>query len=697
MPSRRPTRKGTKASPDLGPQDLADNAESWGEMINALCKYFQLPETTTRTGLKRIHSRFDGIYRCLEQEYQKSQDERVKGGIVGIYTRMCGDAILRNKLFERGFVNQVIPLLAIPFTRNLALQCLAIMTAAAGEHVRIQSALSTTAPLLQCLKDFPEDQTTLELSLTIIAHCVTANLTPDGSMQDKKLRKLLPLPVIVEAITDALRHSPSLKSHATVDHGILFVASMTQHVELKPSATNLLVAGLRGADWVFRARCLAGLFRMHIEDSEDDMRTTNLPRIMNCFSGKVNSPRHLRSAMETYGLDRCEALKMINGQSLFNDAMRKAISDKDLYALGKTVVLLILQTESPFQDSYWPWDVGLPFRRWTDSFPHCAKAIRAKGLPSETDLADILDLKYLLIHQQHGAAMRMAEAALKRNPDFAYGYYILTLGEDDYTGLRAAKKGLKCAAGPLNLGPFLRFQMLQRAVGLAGDLALQTLQDPTREIDDTWALGVAFVASALEDGKVFLDEAPPDHKDVKTVACWVVLLTLISEEPISDDLREPFLEKLKQAQQMSTWLGVRPPQTQIRLTTETIVKRFSAAQNEWAAKLGAVEHTDEGEQAASQNPTTERLETELSAWLADSEVEGHGHGHGCGHDHDHGHGTGSPSPVKIAKTTLYRCSYCRNPSAMLRKCGGCSEARYCDAGCQKRDWKEHKKKCAGKI
>ncbi|CAA7261160.1 unnamed protein product [Cyclocybe aegerita] len=44
--------------------------------------------------------------------------------------------------------------------------------------------------------------------------------------------------------------------------------------------------------------------------------------------------------------------------------------------------------------------------------------------------------------------------------------------------------------------------------------------------------------------------------------------------------------------------------------------------------------------------------------------------------------------------TMYRCSWCGNPSALLRKCRGCSKARYCDVGCQKSHWRDnHKKVC----
>lgn len=62
--------------------------------------------------------------------------------------------------------------------------------------------------------------------------------------------------------------------------------------------------------------------------------------------------------------------------------------------------------------------------------------------------------------------------------------------------------------------------------------------------------------------------------------------------------------------------------------------------------------------------------------------------------------------------SLYRCAWCGNPSASLRKCmhcrytlitcgfltvynagSGCGKVRYCDTNCQKMGWNSHKKAC----
>ena len=62
-----------------------------------------LADLTTRNGLKKIHRDFDAIYRRLDRLYDKnSTNEKIVGGVVGIYAKMCADSILRDKLFKAG-------------------------------------------------------------------------------------------------------------------------------------------------------------------------------------------------------------------------------------------------------------------------------------------------------------------------------------------------------------------------------------------------------------------------------------------------------------------------------------------------------------------------------------------------------------------------------------------------------------------
>lgn len=57
----------------------------------------------TRSGLKKVHANFEDIQSKLETTFSRYDgNEKVMGGIVGIWARMCVDAILRDKLFKAG-------------------------------------------------------------------------------------------------------------------------------------------------------------------------------------------------------------------------------------------------------------------------------------------------------------------------------------------------------------------------------------------------------------------------------------------------------------------------------------------------------------------------------------------------------------------------------------------------------------------
>jgi len=98
-----------------------DDAEGWNMVVNTLCKVFELPgvlffesaylivglssssDLNTRSGLKKVHANFELISRRLDAEFKKNMgNEKIRGGIIGIYAKMCVDSILRDKLFRAG-------------------------------------------------------------------------------------------------------------------------------------------------------------------------------------------------------------------------------------------------------------------------------------------------------------------------------------------------------------------------------------------------------------------------------------------------------------------------------------------------------------------------------------------------------------------------------------------------------------------
>ena len=70
-------------------------------------KPFHITELSTRHGLKKVHSRFEELYKKLNQMYasaQRKNNYKIMGAVIGIMAKMCADALLRDKLFEKGML-----------------------------------------------------------------------------------------------------------------------------------------------------------------------------------------------------------------------------------------------------------------------------------------------------------------------------------------------------------------------------------------------------------------------------------------------------------------------------------------------------------------------------------------------------------------------------------------------------------------
>ncbi|KAF7323691.1 Bin3-type SAM domain-containing protein [Mycena kentingensis (nom. inval.)] len=684
-----------------------DTTAGWIPVVNVLWRHFNLPDTTKASGFKKIHANFEALYRKIAKAYTDATDERIKGGIVGIYARFCVDSLLRNKLFKKGFLNQLVPLIELPSCRTAALQALSTITHHGGPEVRAEIAKTCSQALLTVLNDLPADSQTVELAIVTLEHCMHPILADDATPACQRIKGSLPLLETVKVLTEVLRRRAA--DYNLVSHAIGYIALTAHHVKLPETTLKLFVAGLRSKDWVFRGTCLGALVRIHREGAEDDVRHIDPHALLRCASNPA--PPKLNDILMDYGFDKTELYTHLKTQGVYMKAMMGSVSNRDLYALGKVLANIILTTEFSIGDGAFEYEnevtgqrelmtqsmTGLPFSRWGDALPHCARAIREKGVPAEADLADILDLKFFVMRQRFPDGVKLANAAIKRNPDFFYAYYFMTLTADRVAGLCAAKKGMKCPG----LTPFVRFQMMQRAVEMAGDYGIQILQQRAAEGDEKWAEGIAFLMSALEDSKSYIAQAPPDNRHHKNVLYWNILLRITMDEHISGDLHEieGSIRKLKTADEFSTWMGIRPPRTEFRQTQETVVKRLSGALAEWSATIATIRSD-----SVAETPSAQKREEDLAAWMENMELDGCAEA-GCGHDHHHhrGHHRGPARkaplsvPFSVKRAELYRCSWCGNPSAALRKCAGCSQTRYCDATCQKQHWKkQHKQQCKPK-
>ncbi|KAJ3855420.1 hypothetical protein EV368DRAFT_72312 [Lentinula lateritia] len=621
------------------------NAEGWNRTVDILCDYFNIPDLSSRSGLRRVHSNFDAIWRRLDGAYTKyERNERILIGIVGIYARMCADAILRDKLFQQGH----------NYCRHLALRALSSVAHFGSSDLFIEISKLTPA-LVGLLEEYSDDENIAELIITIFSHSVVPVLvklsdTQQDNQSDVALLKTLDMARVIKQVT--LQIKKPFASKFLIEH-----ETCSEAMFANPSSVHFLVAGLRSTEWENRTTCL---------NAETDTRNLDLRTFFQ--HARKRLPDHLMDILGDYGLPRSETIIMKTTESQFQRAIMSVLQDRDLHKLGLILANLIVQTEFSIPDGAFEeedprtgkrqkatFDTGLPFKTFREALPQCARVFRQGAAPGELDKADILDIKYLIMQANIRAAAEVGSKGLLRNPNMAYFQYAQSLLADSAVVLRSAKKGLKCK----QTSPFIRFQLLQRAVENAGQLGLQTLEQASSAEDPKWDEGVAFFMSAWTDSKTFLAEAPPDNRHMRNSS-----LKKLSE---SDDFTRAFSQPI--------------PNTQLRLAQAAIVEQYSAAVSEWEEVILRLNNSSTKQPEVL--PDSEKVQNNLNDFLNDLQL----------HDESPAKRVAAHPKVNLNSVLLYQCSWCKNPSAMLKKCSGCSQTRYCDASCQKLHWTEHKKRC----
>jgi hypothetical protein len=128
---------------------------------------------------------------------------------------------------------------------------------------------------------------------------------------------------------------------------------------------------------------------------------------------------------------------------------------------------------------------------------------------------------------------------------------------------------------------------------------------------------------------------------------------------------------LRVAEMITTHYGLPLFNTQLRLTQQLLVSRYTSAACEWGSVVRRYDAAGSPPpEGVDVEVTPASADDEFAAWLANMDI-GEGENEQsvqCWH----------PS-LGPHRTYLYRCVNCGNPSAVLRKCSGCGKVRYCDS------------------
>ncbi|EIM90756.1 uncharacterized protein STEHIDRAFT_127846 [Stereum hirsutum FP-91666 SS1] len=625
---------------------------------------------------------------------------------------MTTDAILKGRVFkEADFLSMALPLLPNPAFTHVVLLALkngtSHGTSQYGGDTKILIATKSSS-ILQLLEDRPEDLRTAELAVCVISHCVPVIVSNEEPPDTKLLSpSAVDIPRITRVFLKILRQHPDA-SQSLVGHVLTFLAGASRHCAEAlwddPDAINFFVAALRSADVRMRASGVGGILRVHGRYIMTDEETGDPYRMIEAL--KEGWPSHLRSRMSA--TDKLETTSTTIANWKFQDAMKQAVKDRDLCSLGLKIAEIIPLSESSIVRGVWRVkdrhtgqlkadSLGLPFMKWEDSLIFCAKAMREKipSLPVEQrqvmeDKADMIELKYFLINSMIPEHHALARKGVARSPQIGFFHYALTLGTNAADGLRWAKKGLKCP----NLTAYLKFGMLFRAAQHAADFAIEKLERAC-ETGLTLDEGFAFAMSSYEDSTTYLKEAPPDSKRMKELLyLHLLMMFLVKGDELGAAELEDVKARLKLADEISIHLGMTIKENQLRKSHQAVLDRLDVAWRDWKDIMTKMPG-DGTKNHSSSKIKPDKAEADLNAWLNRGELQdpdaysGAPEDYGTISGHEH-----TQAKVNWSAMEMYRCSWCRNPSAVLKKCKGCGKATYCDAVCQGEHWKKgHKKVC----
>lgn len=586
---------------------------------------------------------------------------------------------------------KILPLVENDNSRHLALRALTTVTHHGGTDIRKEITLHAPT-IVKVLKDNPDDLHAAEFAISSLAHAVTASID-EPQRPAAKYIKALQLPTLLPIVLDFVAKPGA--SLQLLHHALEFCGHLTQHCTHEclayPAVVDFLIASIRSPDLHSRFYALGAVIRLHKSSPDPEILFNDPGILMDAMQRGL--PDHLAELIVNYGTARCESTMTLRSSAEYQKAMIECAHNRNLYKLGLTLAELIPRNEFSINEGGFQAvnqltgrpefiSAGLPFTMWADALPVCAKEIRQRRRSNEEDLADMLDLKFFVIRSRIPEAIALAKKSIERNPKFPYFYYIMTLGSDLEEGLRYAKKGLKIK----NATPFVHHMLLSRAVEIAGNLAICRIQESTIG-DRKWDEGLALLSSALDDAQIYLAKAPPDTRHRKSVLYWYIALTLADKGPeLSTDLRQlkvstrgiflrgdplirtrqPHVDQLRIADEFYAVFGVDPPVSQLRQAQVTIFSRYRSAAEKWGHIVARLDSTKIDHEHVVQR---DKAEDQLAAWLHDFR-----HQNGDDIDDDlpekSSHPKWSTNPAE-----LHKCSWCGNPSAVLRKCGGCEKAR----------------------
>ncbi|KAJ7727267.1 hypothetical protein B0H16DRAFT_1779751 [Mycena metata] len=647
---------------------------SYGEqtLVEDVSRLLCIPDYNTARGLKQCHQDFGTISSKLEQVFTQTRGrvdspsaDKLTAAVITIYRDMCADKILRTRIVaEADFLNKAISVLNHTFAGRIALSALSNISHVDDVGIR-ENILPIASAILDTAEKQLHDIEYVENAVCVLKHSITFIL---DDWADPKLARLVPFPRVIQFFLSAARLPTSTDS--IFDHFLDFCPLAIKYYPTVfssiPDVVDFLVACTRAKDLCTRSAALRSLTRLWPPQNTAPETALESSRVS--------------QALAEYAAGRTSQAREVEERRKLRDVLVSICNytQGPFSEIGYELADLILNNElgvrtyfvcpSRIHD-----DLVLHIKGERMCFPPSVLPLAAKAVRSSSGAhaelkGDILELEFLLTGQNSRETFTFAQSCIERHPSTAFFYYVLAMlwsasadivaqrwGANVITSMRHAERGLQCP----DLTDFLREELLYYAASSADLLAAQMLTGNRSDIRVQEIL-------ALMQKAIHLAFLMKGH-------------TLNDKCAELQILRDKLLLSYDIAR--CSVRGFFP--TQQCLMIDKILPRMSTASRAWkdvVSRLPSREYP-------SIDPNVD-----LAAWLEKLDVSDPHTNFFTIRGIDintktHGGVLGS--------VQLHRCSKCTGASAVLKRCGRCQEARYCNSECQRRHWEVHRKTCKG--
>lgn len=535
--------------------------------------------------------------------------------------------------------------------------------------------------------------TTLANSLSVYTQNITVTALDAADLRAINTGRLIRLML-------KLVRRPSLFDVCT-----FFLSSATLHCraefEAIPEAIPFLAACTFSSNSRFRNAGLMGILKYQwpIAELETPSFSDSREEILKAadFAGLTGPGGPLENAP----LERSEAFPMVYYAPYYMRGMDQVAQDHDYYTLGTKLAGWILACETVvIMGEFNKSTVVQPFpcRNYIDVLPLCAKALRDRGGPEDRFKADVIEIKYNIAAKRYTKARELGKKCTSVYPQCAFFWYAASCEADQEEALRYLKKGMKCSGQT----EYVKFNMLYRASTSAMTLAQKALRFAMYS-QRTWQEAVAFSMSALDDTRTFLDTASPDAKRMGDAAyIYVLMVMLVKGHELKDDSEEVMVcllapspclvllislsyplqfvkSKIRKAESVAHYFSRPIPKTENRLSALMLLDlRSSSSCSQWLEVIiaGTAHAKTDTTMSTPKTDGDSSARDDLNAWFAKDADDPEAEGQYIVHSDNRVQPVDGANMPSWAQSELYRCSWCRNPSAVLHKCRNCGKVRY---------------------